>query len=139
MLLDSQEKRRLVVENGQALSGHEEPLDDSANVQFEVLKDTATEYEFALSATGAAWFFIADVYYPGWKVFLDGVEAQVYPAKVMGKAVYLPAGIKKLTLKYDPLSFKAGLVVTLCSIFALLALLAVSHRGSVLHSRGQTP
>jgi Bacterial membrane protein YfhO len=55
---------------------------------------------------------LADAFYPGWKVFVDGVEEKILRANYLFRGVELPAGNHRVEFVYDPLSFKFGLVIS---------------------------
>ena len=63
---------------------------------------------------------LADTYYPGWKAFVDGKESRIYRANYILRAVYLPAGEHRVEFRYEPLSFKAGAVISLGSFLLLV-------------------
>ncbi len=56
------------------------------------------EYEFNVHARKPVWLFIADANYPGWQAEIDGHSTPVYSAQVLGKAVFVPSGIHKITV-----------------------------------------
>ncbi|MDD5085091.1 MAG: hypothetical protein PHE61_03490 [Candidatus Omnitrophica bacterium] len=47
--------------------------------------------------------FWSDVYYPGWKAFVDGRPAEIYKANYIFKAVALGAGRHSVVFKFKPL------------------------------------
>jgi hypothetical protein len=52
---------------------------------------------------------VADTYYPGWVARVDGRRAPIYPANVMFRAVFVPAGAHTIELHYEPASFLWGM------------------------------
>jgi hypothetical protein len=90
---------------------------------FTVLKARSTRYRFDVSVNRPAWFFVADANYPGWKAYLDGVEVPIYSAQILGKAVSLPAGRHELQLKFRPMSFYIGLLISLLTAVSAAAVL----------------
>jgi Bacterial membrane protein YfhO len=67
---------------------------------------------------------LADVYYPGWTLTIDGKAAPVYRANRMMRGAAVEAGRHRLVYSFRPRSFRVGLVVSGCGL-ALLAALAV--------------
>jgi uncharacterized membrane protein YfhO len=59
---------------------------------------------------------VTDTYYPGWRAFVDGVERPIYPADVAFRGVLLPPGRHTVEMRYEPLSFRAGLAVSAAAL-----------------------
>ncbi len=73
------------------------------------------------SANG--FLFVSDRYDPGWKAYVDGVEARLYRADYVFRAVYLTAGQHTVDLVYEPRSFAQAVPISLVAALALVALL----------------
>jgi len=71
-----------------------------------------------------AWLFVADSYYPGWQARLDGVRTPIYRANVAGRAVWVPAGTRRVSFAYRPRSFYGGLCASALALGAIGAGLA---------------
>ena len=74
----------------------------------------------------SAWLFCSEVYYPGWRAFVNGREVPIYRANYLFRAV--PVNDKAVDIRfiYDPISFKLGAIVTLLTIVGLA--IAVKRR-----------
>ena len=70
---------------------------------------------------------LADVYYPGWTLTIDGRTAPIERANRMMRAAAVEAGEHTLVFAYRPASFRVGLIVTGLGLAALVpfGLLAV--------------
>jgi len=64
---------------------------------------------------------LSDSFYPGWKVYVDGVEGKVMRANYFFRGVLLPSGSHRVLFRYEPGSFRYGLIITLITITLLLA------------------
>jgi hypothetical protein len=64
---------------------------------------------------------LTDAFYPGWKVFVDGVEQQILRANYFFRGVEVPAGNHRIEFVYDPRSFKIGLVISSLTATFLVA------------------
>jgi hypothetical protein len=64
---------------------------------------------------------LADVYYPGWRVYVDEVEQPLYPTNLAMRGVFVTSGTHTVRFVYDPISFKIGGVVTVATL-GLMAL-----------------
>jgi hypothetical protein len=59
---------------------------------------------------------LGDVYYPGWKAFVDGKESRIYRANYVMRGVPLSRGRHTVEFHYSPLSFKIGAIVSLVAV-----------------------
>jgi hypothetical protein len=75
------------------------------------------------------YLVLSDAYYPGWQALVDGLETPIHRANLLFRAVYLPAGQHRVEFIYAPLSFKLGAVISLATLFGLVAGLAFQVRG----------
>lgn len=69
-----------------------------------------------------SWVVLADVAYPGWHAFADGVETPVVPADLVRRAVHIDRDTRALRFVYLPASFTLGMFGTLIALAALGAL-----------------
>ena len=68
------------------------------------------------------WLILTDTHYPGWRVWVDGVEIEILEANLMFRAVALSAGEHEVFFAYQPNYFYWGLGFSLFGllIFVLL-------------------
>lgn len=71
---------------------------------------------------------LADAFYPGWKAYVDGKEAPIFKANHFFRAVVLAPGEHVVVFKYEPLSFKIGLIVSVFTILCIVAISVVVYR-----------
>ena len=84
------------------------------------------------AATGAGVLVLADSYYPGWKVFVDGREGKILRANHFFRAVELSAGEHEVRFEYAPWSFTAGLWISLLTLsLVVLATLAIAVKNAI--------
>jgi hypothetical protein len=69
-----------------------------------------------------ALLVISDLYYPGWKVFLDGHEWPMFRADYLFRAVLVPPGVHQVRFIYQPISFVIGLTIFGLTVTVLLCL-----------------
>jgi hypothetical protein len=67
---------------------------------------------------------LADVYYPGWRLTIDGQDAPIYRVNRMMRGAAVRSGRHRLVYSYAPRSFALGGRITLAAL-ALLGALAV--------------
>ena len=74
---------------------------------------------------------IADTFYPGWVATVDGSREPIHAADVAFRAVAVPAGEHRVTLRYRPVSFRLGLGLFVIALGALAAIALRGRRGDV--------
>lgn len=76
---------------------------------------------------------VSDSWYPGWRATVDGSPAPILKANLALRAIPLEAGTREVRLLYDPLSVKAGAMVSAATLVVCALLLAAPLlRASVL-------
>jgi len=84
----------------------------------------SAELDVNLSHPGA--LVLAEVFYPGWKAWLDGDRVPIIPANGFLRAVLLPQGRHHLRFTYAPDGLFLGLWVAAATIGATIVMLLVS-------------
>ena len=95
------------------------------------IKDYSPNYvRIDTVSDGSAILFLSDVYYPGWKAYVDGNKTQVYRANFTFRSIIVPKGTHSVTFVYDPISFRLGLFFA--GIGAILLFVTIFARGKII-------
>ncbi|MDO9020328.1 MAG: hypothetical protein Q7V43_25610 [Myxococcales bacterium] len=89
-----------------------------------------------VDAPTAGWLVLAESWYPGWTVTLDGREAPLVRANINQKAVAVPAGVHRVAFALRPRSLVRGAMVSALALGCLLAAAALAWRRRVVSGRG---
>ena len=84
----------------------------------EVTEWQSTRVVVQAETQAPAILVLSDAYYPGWKAFMDGSPTELFPVDYAFRGVSVPPGPHTIEYRYDPLSFRLGLAI---SIMALIA------------------
>jgi hypothetical protein len=101
--------------------------------QARVISDTGDSVQVALNAPAPSYLVLDDSYYPGWQVWIDGKPATINRADYVLRSVRVLPGKHRLVFVYAPLSYLAGLAITL----GTAVLLAVGLAWPLLRRRRQ--
>ncbi len=125
-------QQQAIVEDGPPLAGGAPSGDSNLNYT-----DYGPEHFSVEALTPApAYLVFSEVWYPGWRAWVDGVETPVYRANFAFRAVYLAApGRHAVTLRFDPWSWKIGLAITLLTLAGLAGAGWWKKKGHVARSR----
>jgi Bacterial membrane protein YfhO len=82
------------------------------------------------SKTGApGLLMLSEIYYPGWKAYVDGRPVPLYSADYVLRAVPVPAGEHTVELRYESWSLNTGIAISLLFYGALVALVIARVTG----------
>jgi hypothetical protein len=73
--------------------------------------DDPDEVELEAELSRPGWVLLADSFYPGWKATVDGVPTAIHPANGLFRSVFVSAGTHRITFRYEPSMFRAGLAL----------------------------
>lgn len=115
-------------------------LDKEANLEnvTQITHYGSSRVVIEAATSGAGILVLADSYYPGWRVFVDGRESKILRANYFFRGVELSPGEHHVEFEYEPWSFTLGLRISLLTIVLLvLVSLALSiKRLSMYRVRG---
>lgn len=114
-----------VILNGEDLPVlvNEAPFTEATVVS--VATDSLNALRFRVTSNGGGYLVVANTWYPGWKVRVDGEPAQLYQANIAFQAVFVPAGGADVIFTYTPTTATVGLLVSGVSIFVAVLLVAL--------------
>jgi len=79
-------------------------------------------------SSGPGYLFLSELFYPGWKAFVNGQPKQILRGNYLFRVIKLPAGKHIVSVVFDPLSIKIGIGITIFTLFMLLNIM-VYHFG----------
>ena len=75
----------------------------------------------------ASILVLTDIYYPGWKAFIDGTETKIYRADGLVRAIFVPEGDHTIEFVYLPESYTIGITISLITALILVAIYFISR------------
>jgi hypothetical protein len=67
----------------------------------------------------AAFLFMSEAYYPGWRAYVDGRPTEILRANYVFRAITVGPGSHRIQMVCEPMSFKVGLTVSLLTLLLL--------------------
>jgi hypothetical protein len=83
-----------------------------SNVTPKIVTDRPNEIIIQVNSRFPGWIVLSDVWYLGWKGWLDGDPAPIYHANYLFRAVEVPPGSHEITFAYRPPWFYIGAVLS---------------------------
>lgn len=99
------------------------PSELTADFEFELVAYHARKLTAEVNMPSDGWLVHAAAYYPGWQAYVDGEKVPLYAANYTQQGIYLPAGKHRVHFRYDPWSFKIGLLLSILSFAGVLWIL----------------
>ena len=106
------EEQPLIDSTGTAMTGGESQVDVVEYGPSRVIMEASLHDEGLV--------VLSEVYYPGGKALVDGVEREIYRANYAFRAVPVESGSHHVELVYDPTSFKMGLGLSACALAVIV-------------------
>ncbi len=94
----------------------------TANIRSHVKTITYSPDQIVLETEsgGPGYLFLSEIYYPGWKAFVDGRPARILRGNYIFRVIELPEGHHVVRFVFAPLSIRMGIGITLLTSFILL-------------------
>jgi uncharacterized membrane protein YfhO len=95
------------------------PVGPSESVR--VVKHEPQRVELLATLDRPGFVILADIYYPGWQLTIDGKPAPILRANRMMRGAAVPAGEHTLVYTYEPESVRVGAMISVAGLIVLLA------------------
>jgi uncharacterized membrane protein YfhO len=82
------------------------------------------QVELMASLVNPGWVVLADTFYPSWIATIDGVAATIYPADLLFRAVFVPAGTHRIVFRYQARALRLGLALAVVGLAVSTVLIA---------------
>jgi hypothetical protein len=83
-----------------------------------VSKNTYTAIK--TSSTSDGYLILTDSAYPGWKVYVDGLEKSIYTVNALQRGVFVPKGEHRVEWVFAPMSVYIGGPISVVTVIGLL-------------------
>lgn len=97
------------------LSGKEASADS-----VEIVRYSPDQLEIQVEAGSDGILVLNEVYYPGWKAYVDGNEVPVMKADYLLRAISLESGSHKVLFSFEPVKLKVGALLSLLAFFVIV-------------------
>ena len=81
-----------------------------------------------VNSTGPGYLLLSEVFYPGWKAFIDDQPTRVLRGNYLFRAIELPEGRHIVRFVFTPLSINLGISITILALFMLTNIIVFRFR-----------
>ncbi len=82
-----------------------------------------------------SYIVLSEINYPGWSVDVDGRKNTIYSSNLIGKGVFVEPGNHRVTFKYQPKYYFAGIIISVIGVLAFLVYWFVVSRKYIYSSK----
>jgi hypothetical protein len=86
----------------------------------QILSYTCDEIIVDVKLNAPGFLVMSEINYPGWKAYVNGKEVSILTGNYIFRVLPLPKGHHDVLLKFDPDSFRMGLIISVGSILFFL-------------------
>ncbi|MBI4299867.1 MAG: YfhO family protein, partial [Chloroflexi bacterium] len=112
-----------------------EPTGKGYVSSIEVQEEGPRSLAVRVNANSPGILVVSDVYYPGWKAYVDGAEKPILRANYFLRGVALGPGPHVVRMVFAPASVKIGALISIIALGMVLALLVACMSIRQLHKR----
>ncbi len=102
------------------------PISDNSSVK--IINHQPNRVYLKATMENDGFLVLSDTYYPGWKAYVDDLQAEIYPTNYMLRSLYLTKGRHQIKFVYNPLPFKIGLGISLSTLLGIVAFLCYKKK-----------
>jgi hypothetical protein len=90
-------------------------------------------------ATVATVLVVSEINYPGWEATVDGAAARVHATNYLLRGVFVPAGERRIEMRYRAPAARNGAIISVVSLCALGALIFYSSKKQTPRAGAERP
>ena len=88
--------------------------------QTRILSYRPDEIHIKTDSNYPGYLFLSEVFYPGWSAFVDGNPKRILRGNFLFRVIEIPEGNHRVTLRFDPISIRIGMAITIFTLTILL-------------------
>lgn len=98
------------------------PSGKQESKQADIISYTPNEINIQAVLSSKSLLLLTDIFYPGWKAYVDNKETPILRANYTFRSVVVPKGSHDVKFVYDPESFKIGVYLALIGFLGIVSL-----------------
>jgi hypothetical protein len=98
------------------------------NERISITKYHPNKIELKTDSDNHTYLVLSELYYPGWRAYVDGVQVSIMRANYILRAIPLKPGKHNVIFAYEPMSFYLGASISGLTIFILASIFWIFNR-----------
>jgi hypothetical protein len=99
--------------------------------QVTLTRSTPSRIFLTTSTAGPRFLALSEMYFPGWRAYVNGVETPIYRTNYLFRGIVVPAGLHSVEFVHQPLPLMVGAGVSAVTLLVVLGMLVVGRRRAV--------
>ncbi len=99
-----------------------------------IVSYTPNRITYEVSSAHANFLLTTELFYPGWKAFIDGKEVTIQRANYIFRGVTVPAGDHEIKFIFAPLTFTIGAIISGIMLFFTVVYLLFYKKFTRVHT-----
>lgn len=95
------------------------PIQESKS-QVKIVSYRPDEIVIETESNDAGYLFLSEIFYPGWKAFVDDHPRRVFRGNYLFRIIEIPRGEHTVRILFDPVSIKIGIGLTILTLFMVI-------------------
>ena len=104
----------------------ERKKENEEGVEMDIAWYAPNEARVIINSPAGTFLEMLDMYYPGWKAYIDGKQISIFRANFNSKGIFVPPGSHKILFRFDPEDYKWHLLIS-SGLFFLAVLLTIRN------------
>jgi len=104
-------------------------IQSGADNKAELISYDLHNIKLKASVAAPGLMVLSEIYYPaGWNAYVDGKKTKIYKTNYILRSIFLQPGEHEIEFKFEPSSFKLGLIISLITFVGMIVLIVFSVR-----------
>jgi hypothetical protein len=95
---------------------HPDTLLDAENWSAAITSYSLNAISLSVSTPVDGFLVLSEIYYPGWKAYIDGNEQPIYRANWNLRAITLRSGTHTVVVRFEPKSLRTGTMISIATL-----------------------
>jgi hypothetical protein len=98
------------------------------------------EIDLSVTMNDEGYLVLSEINYPGWVAYVNGQRRQLFTGNYLFRVLPLPKGDHDIVIKFEPTSFKVGMIITAVTVFFVtLFQISALVRNRIRYPHGTQP